>query len=685
MWQAIHMTIGSLATAARNHGAAPITIDEFAVIVDTTPAALRGRRDRDENFPAPINTNATPLTYLLRDLFEWWRRSTRNTTPRTVNRRALAEWTFNAAFEQCSARHGAEATHRLVAGASLILLERRHLITRTPADERLGLLRAHVATVRSSIRRNAIDRASFRADPIPATDGPFLASLLNWSGETGRSSGRDDTDVDDVGTPLIPDDSAEAAELIERLDALRHDYMMATSEPPKPGLSRFHAFIEAIEPFIQGIARDTATRSSRTEAGLTRLMVAMADPQPGDVVVDLACGQGSTFIEADRVVRDTRPGSQVIGCIGRESDASTWTVAKVRLGLRGIPHDLGAPGDDGLKCDFTQGPNQLFITEPGVRPSKLKLWMQRHRDLLLPGGTALLAVPANIVFSTKRDSSRSWLALQSSVDAAVFTPTDSAVLVLRPDAGEWKSLVQIHRMSAVMAERRYWEQHPELLDGEQRPPLPLAVVDPAIEPFMPAQIERATTVVGRFAVVDRNGRKPVEGDEDFVQWRPIRSLTLEALGRPRFGDCTAIKDAVPEPEPEPTAPAPRSNVSEIASPEEPRRGSALGGSQRRSRSFAALRDAERVDNLPEEAIARRAQELENDALKAVQLLRWLIDPATFNERSTRPPTQFLSPKVNGALEELGTEEMRRALRRLELRLLGEETRGRKSPEGTKPE
>ena len=210
MWQAIHMTIGSLATAARNHGAAPITIDEFAVIVDTTPAALRGRRDRDENFPAPINTNATPLTYLLRDLFEWWRRSTRNTTPRTVNRRALAEWTFNAAFEQCSARHGAEATHRLVAGASLILLERRHLITRTPADERLGLLRAHVATVRSSIRRNAIDRASFRADPIPATDGPFLASLLNWSGETGRSSGRDDTDVDDVGTPLIPDDSAEA-------------------------------------------------------------------------------------------------------------------------------------------------------------------------------------------------------------------------------------------------------------------------------------------------------------------------------------------------------------------------------------------------------------------------------------------------------------------------------------------
>ena len=667
------MSFGSLSTAARTHGSAPITIDEFAVIVETSPAALRGRRDRDGRFPAPINSSATPLTYRLRELFEWWSETTPRSGGRTVDPRALAEWTFTAAFEQCSAEHGAEATRRLIAGAALVLLERRHLISRTPADERLGLLRAHVATVRPSTRRNAIDRRSFRADPVPATDGPFLATLLNWSAGS-----------DGIAAPTIPDDSPQASELIDRLRELWLEFIEMRADPSTTKPARRLAFIDAIEPFIQGIARDTATRSSRTDTGLTRLMVARADPQPGNVIVDLACGQGSTFIEADRVVKLAKQGSQLIGCIGREADASTWTVAKVRLGLRGIAHDLGTPGDDGLRCEITPGPNQLFITEPGVRPSRLKVWMQRHLDLLSAGGAAMLAVPADIVFSARREQSRIWTTLQTGVDAVVFTPTDTAVLVLRPDAGEWKSLVQIHRMSPVMAERRYWEHHPELAELDPRPPVPLDAVDPAIEPFMPTQIDRAVAVAGRFAEVDRSGRKPVEGDEDFVQWRPIRSLTLEALGRPRFGDCTAIKDAVPEPErivlalPEPTSPV--SNMPANDTPEAPVRVNSPAGSQRRGRTFAALRDAERIDRLTEEAIARRAQELENDALRAVQLLRWLIDPSTFNERPTARPMQFLSPKTNGALEELGTEETRRALRRLELRLLGEETRGRRPRE-----
>jgi hypothetical protein len=98
--------------------------------------------------------------------------------------------------------------------------------------------------------------------------------------------------------------------------------------------------------------------------------------------------------------------------------------------------------------------------------------------------------------------------------------------------------------------------------------------------------------------------------------------------------------------------------------------------------FAALRDAEKGENTGEDAIARQARELEAQALEAVKVLRWLLDPTTLREGAWKGP---LSPKVNGALEELGTEEMRRALRRLELRLLGEETRGRRATNDSKPE
>jgi hypothetical protein len=100
------------------------------------------------------------------------------------------------------------------------------------------------------------------------------------------------------------------------------------------------------------------------------------------------------------------------------------------------------------------------------------------------------------------------------------------------------------------------------------------------------------------------------------------------------------------------------------------------GSQFRGRaSFAALREAQRNDGSDEREVPRFIEELTNDALEAVSLLRWLLDPST---RTEKPKFRGRnSPKTNGALEEFGTEEMRRALRRLEQRLLGEETRGRR--------
>lgn len=689
MWQATGMADIKLTRAVTDHGAMPITVEEFATIVGTTPAVLRGRRDRDADFPDPITADASPLTYLMRDLVAWWTAPTRGEIVE-LDRIALARWRFTAGFEVCSAAHGPEATRRLVAGAALLLCQGRRVDWRAPVDETLPALRAHIDAVEPRTPNVLVRTSDFAPDPEPASDRSLLDSLLSWSGRATGGSAPSDPD-----SPLIPDHSPTAGRLLSDLRSLHR-------ESRRPLLTTRHLanrkrnrlFIEIIEPVIRGMARDTSTRPSTSDLGLTRLMVAIADPRPGEVVVDLACGQGSTFIEAIRAVQPNDRTTQVIGCVGREQDELVWTIAKVRLGLRDIAHDLGQP-EDGLTCAFEARPNHRFITDPGMRIPRLRRWTRRHLDLLDEDGVAVVAVPAAAVF--RSNPGRWWTDIQSQIDSVVFTPTDHAVILLRRQASAWKSLVQIHRMTAAMAERRYLE-HIESTGGVAPEMVPLDVIDPAIEPFMPAQLLRVVEQIGRDAPTRSSDRRPAEGEDDFVQWRPIRAFTLEALGEPRFGDCTAIRDAVPPPE----LPDGRIDLGIVRAMPEPEHAGHAGGRPsivgRRLRertdsqgrpipsraSFAALREAQRGEDSDLRDIPRHIEELTGEAVEAVGFLRWLLDPSTLTEKPSfgaKGSHAKRSPKTNGALEEFGTEEMRRALRRLEQRLLGEETRGRRPQTG----
>jgi hypothetical protein len=652
----------SLSRVVKVHGSTPITLEEFADVVGTTPAVLRGRRDRDADFPVPITSEATPLIYPLRDLITWW--SDRESIESiAVDGVALARWAFTASFERCSRAHGADATRRLIAGAALLLCHRWPLVRRIAETELLPGLRAYVTTLEPEFPEMQRRIEDFHPDAIPATDREFLTTLLSWS--RTRSY-----------TPRVPDQSPTAGRLLADLLQLRdavQDSLPIGTRSDRDALNL--PLIEVIEPLVRGLSRDITTRPSTSDLGLTRLMVTIVDPRPGEVIVDLACGQGETFVEATRTTRSTDSASQVIGCIGRERDELVWMIAKVRLGLRDIAHDLGRPSD-GVDCKFHARPNHRFISDPGMRIPQLRKWTRRHLELLDADGVAVLAVPAAAVF--RPNPGRWWTEVQGQIDSVVFTPTDIAVIVLRSQAPVWKSLVQIHRMTAAMAERRYRE-HAESTGVAVTDEVPIDVVDPAIEPFMPTQIRRVAEQISGRAASGSTDRKPSEGEDDFVQWRPIRALTLEALGEPRFGDCSSIRDAVPVPEPEP---APTQQPVVPTDPPEPRR-----RSSRDRVVFAALRAAEKDDNTGEAAIARQARELEAQALEAVRVLRWLLDPTTLHERAKNGPANrkvngSLSPKTNGALEELGTEEMRRALRRLELRLLGEETRGRRPKDET---
>ena len=405
-------------------------------------------------------------------------------------------------------------------------------------------------------------------------------------------------------------------------------------------------------------------------------MVAVADPQPGDVIVDPACGQGSTFIRAIAQVGDERRARQQIGCVGREIEPNVWTLAKVRLGLRGIAHDLGEPGDSldskGVDGALTKHGYSRFISDPGLGAQKLRRWTKRAIDLLADGGTGVLLVPADIVFPAADGSARGewWARLQPHIDAVVFTPTDDALLVLRRDADRRKLLIQIHRMTSAATIRRHEEEHPGV-------PIPLDVHDPSIAPFMPAQLRLAAQYVN----MPRAAEEKVDiSTDDFVDCRTIDAITTMALGTPRWADSAPVRNTIVEkpeekskehtlhakvPRPEPTG---QGHALRI-----PSRGSSsrriMRGEisrQMRGSDVAAHADADVA------ALLAAEDELLTRARDAVELLRWLTDPEAFLEN----PKQG-DPRIASALEGLTTEEMRRALRRLQLRLEGRETRGRR--------
>jgi hypothetical protein len=237
-----------------------ITLDDFAAIVGATPAALRGRRDRDKKFPAPINTDASPLTYFLRDLADWWIHSDL-ANPDAVDPVAMAWWHFTATFEQCSARHGADATRRLVAGAALLLCERWPIEPRTQSSELLTRLRDHATTVEPRFAAVAVPSGDFQPDAIPATDREFLSSLISWSG-----SGHNSRSTNSPRRPRIPDDSPLASQLLLDLHNVRKECRRQIDRNQK--LSRRETnqpFVDLIEPLVRGLARDISTRPSSSD------------------------------------------------------------------------------------------------------------------------------------------------------------------------------------------------------------------------------------------------------------------------------------------------------------------------------------------------------------------------------------------------------------------------------------
>ncbi|MFO1536866.1 MAG: N-6 DNA methylase, partial [Actinomycetota bacterium] len=366
----------------------------------------------------------------------------------------------------------------------------------------------------------------------------------------------------------------------------------------RPGAPAPDAFVGVVEDVVARLASRSAKQRPATGAIATDLLVALADLGPGQTVLDPAVGEANLLLGADAATRGARLDAQVLGLVGRDIDERAWLVAKVRLGLRGIAHQLGQPGCDSTDPDQLAGAYDRILAEPDVGTRAVRPWLDRLPALLTDDGIGVVAVPEGQLVRSTAAGRRWWDAFQRHVAAGVIAPAlhtrrPIGAFVLRRDHDGPILLVQVHRV-------------------------PGHLVEPGTDPETP--LLRRFAIAGELVRRHLTGVDLGDGTRDGVAYRPIAELSVEALGPLRWDDTGVVRSAV---EREPTA-----------------------------RQAAARARA--------------------DALALTRQLRHYVDSVA----ALDPDRLGLDEATRGILEDEGTEETRRALKRLEQRLAGTETRGR---------
>lgn len=86
-----------------------------------------------------------------------------------------------------------------------------------------------------------------------------------------------------------------------------------------------------------------------TSAHLARLMVSLASPQPGERILDLACGSGGLLVESARQVRSRTGGEDELVLMGRDINNEARQIAAMNLAAHGLRGDLGQGPADSLR------------------------------------------------------------------------------------------------------------------------------------------------------------------------------------------------------------------------------------------------------------------------------------------------------------------------------------------------
>lgn len=640
----------ALASLGERYPDTLVGLERFAPLLGQSSAALRARRSGSVEFPSPVGSEPR-ARFLLGELVEW--AIDAGLTDRVVERR-VTRFALECAVRACALAHRSRATNRFVGGVALCVAAG----WRPETDDPGGLVRRlrvdDVPRWTAPLAPELVERG-FEPDTHPAHDPRVRAATISWRGP----------DDDPSAAPVIPDDSPEAAAVVREMLALH-------GSDADPG--RFARIVDLhVLPLLRAPGRPTST----TPRLLAATMAALAPVATGSLVCDPALGEGSTVI--DLVERTRESALQTIGITARELDEVAWTIAKIRLGVRSIAHRLGEPGSDSLEPGALDERFDVVVCEPAARRRNYREWFRLCHALVHEGGTAIIAVPAEIlghdfplgswwdtevehvrsIVLTPRDRRRTkgeaW-----AVCALRSRPTDRIDVVLATESNDpdWVR-EESRRLSRASASRWIANRH-------------------ALLPMNPAQI-------AAIASMERRGTVPtgraIGLDVIRVEARPaaVADLVDDALGpwpkRRRPGRLDESPDAVM---------AMMAPIAPSSMPDE-------------TIAFAThpLHTRDDAPSAQDEVAAR--------ALRDVLRLRWLLDPdrevdvLLDPEPDPDPRIEEQRRKVRavlgvddvraaielddadrGAIAGEATDEVRRALKRLGQRLSGTETRGRRS-------
>lgn len=558
-----------LASLALAYRSSLVGLEEFADLVGAgSPAAIRMRRDRDPTFPAPVRTGTSRPEYGFGLLHDWLiglpaRNQALAVAPDPWR---LQRWALEQSAQRCASRVDADTAFHVVAALALRLAAGWRPDASPTAAPLLDQVRAP-APPPADPWRDALLPPGFLPDLPPATDPGVMGRLLDGVA---------------VGLPA----GEQLATEVTR--AWIH----------RPRAPAADAFVAVVEDVVGRLASRSAKQRPATGAVATELLVELADLAPGQIVLDPAVGEANLLLRADAATRGARLDAQVLGLVGRDLDERAWLVAKVRLGLRGVAHQLGEPGCDSTDPAQLAGAYDRILAEPDVGTRAVRPWLEQLPRLLTADGIGVVTVPEQQLVRAGGAGRRWWDDFQRHVAAVVIAPALHArrsigAFVLRRDHDGPVLLVQIDRV-------------------------PGHLLDPGTTPE--DALLRRFAIAGELLRRHLRGTDLGDGGRDGVAYRPITELSVDALRPVRWGDSAPVRSAV---ERAPTA------------------------RQARDRATA-------------------------DALRLTQQLRLYVDSTA----ALDPGGLGLTEEIRGVLEEEVTEEVRRALKRLEQRLAGKETRGR---------
>ena len=108
-----------------------------------------------------------------------------------------------------------------------------------------------------------------------------------------------------------------------------------------------------------------------TPDNIVDLITTLIEPYKGKVY-DPCCGSGGMFVQSYKFVEAHQGNINSISVYGQESNPDTWKLAKMNLGIRGIPANLGKKEADTFSQD--QHKNEKFDFIIANPPFNLKDW-----------------------------------------------------------------------------------------------------------------------------------------------------------------------------------------------------------------------------------------------------------------------------------------------------------------------